>query len=105
MNDAAMQEDRGDEAKPLVWLSHRRAVREGCDAHAEAAEIVQCAEANVADRVRCRVGTWPWQVGFANVCAIDDECSHARDVAGAHVYQDVRRRTDHGVEGWMNLNR
>lgn len=50
MHDAAVEEDWRDEAEPLVRLRGLSAVGEGCDAHAEAAEVIEGAEP------RCRRG-------------------------------------------------
>lgn len=99
-----MQENRGDEAEPLIRFCGLGAVGEGGDAHAEAAEVVEGAEARCGCGEGCSVGAVPGHFGGAEVGAVDDVGAHAGDEAGAHVDEDVGGGADHGVEGGVDFD-
>ena len=89
VDEPAVQENGHDESEPLVRLRRLSSVRKGCDAHTKSAQIFQSAEAFGRSSETRRIGTIPRHLGTAEICTVDNICSHARDETRAHVDEDI----------------
>ena len=100
MDDAGMQEDGHDEAEPLVGLRRvgEGAANMGIGDASEAAEVGERAFGDGAGGVGAR----PQDPLVAVLDAV--LVPHARHVTSAHVDENIRTGTDHGVEAGMHLD-
>ena len=90
-----MHKHWNNEAKPLIWWPLARVCL-----IAETADIVKGALiGRIGGISRCCIGARPVDIGERVVP------THAWDVTCAHVDEDIRRGTDHGIDRGMNLDR
>ena len=110
MNHTSVEEDRGDESEPLVWLwalidvTVKLGVR---DSSTKAADCLERAESVVLSGVRAHENDRILQAarGFEHLSVLDAlNVVHTRGKSGSHVDEDWIRGTDEDVEIGLGRN-